>query len=112
MPGKNHKRNLGRIYTKGSCSVERRGFDTAFISRETAFLDECVVSKTNNRSMLAYMREMKLQLEFMCSKFARYEDIDLDPMENTMMQWPYKDPARRSGYTTPVEYWKERGVLL
>lgn len=92
--------------------LQRSGFDTAFISRETTLTNEYVVSKTNSRSMLAYMREMKLQLEFMCSKFNRYEDIDLASMENTMMQWPYKDPAKRSGYTTPIKYWKEQGVLL
>lgn len=92
--------------------LQRHKFDPAFIQREIALTDEYVVSKTNSRSMLAYMREMKLQLEFMCSKFNRYEDIDLDPMEDTMMGWPYKDPAKRSGYTTPVAYWKEKGVLL
>jgi hypothetical protein len=92
--------------------LHRQGFETGFISRETSLDSEYVVSKTNSRSMLAYMREMKLQLEFMCSKFNRYEDINLDPMEDTMMGWPYKDPAKRSGYTMPVAYWKEKGVLL
>lgn len=92
--------------------LQRHGFEASFISRETALANEYVVSKTNSRRMLGYMNDMKAQLEFMCSKFARYEDIDLDPMETTMMGWPYMNPAKRSRYITPMQYWKEQGVLL
>jgi len=92
--------------------LQRQGFEASFISRETVLANEYVVSKTNSRRMLGYMNEMKLQLEFMCSKFVRYEDIDLDQMETTMMGWPYKDPSNRRHYITPTDYWKEQGVFL
>lgn len=91
--------------------LQRHGFGAEFIGRETALLTEYVVSKTNSRRMLGYMNEIKMQLEFMCSKSDTYEHIATDEMEDLMMNWIYQNPEKRSGYITPLRYWKDQGVL-
>ncbi|MBL7691467.1 MAG: hypothetical protein JNM41_07725 [Flavipsychrobacter sp.] len=91
--------------------LQRHGFGAEFIGRETALMAEYVVSKTNSRRMLGYMNEIKLQLEFMCSKSNTYENIATDEMEDLMMNWLYQNPEKRSGYNTALKYWKDQGVL-
>lgn len=91
--------------------LQRYGFGTEFIGWETALTADYVVSKTNSRRMLGYMNEIKMQLEYMCSKADNYEHIATDDMEDLMMEWLYQSSEKQHAYTTPLQYWKEKGML-
>lgn len=92
--------------------LKKYNFQPSFIARETNYINEYVVSKTNSRSMLSYINSMKYGLEFRCKSADRYDNIQQDLLEESIMGYPYQSRINKNRYTSAIEYWKEQKVLL
>jgi len=64
-----------------------------------------VVAKTNSRSMLSYMNQMTLVLEW--HDYPSYENISLDEMEDQLINYLYSTKDKKLDYTSPGEYWRK-----
>lgn len=91
--------------------LEKYNFQPSFILSEMAYVNGYVVGKTNSRSMLGYMNQQVMQLEYDCSKFDSYDDISQNVLEGRMMEYLYQPTDKKKPYTTAVEYWKEWMIL-
>ena len=65
-----------------------------------------IVSKTNSKSMLAFMNQMVPTLEHHMFRAASYDEIPQQWLEDLMMKFSHK-PARSSVYTSPLQFWNE-----
>ena len=110
--GKSIKTTLPQFYERLPLLLQRNGFNPDFTMREMRLVQEgYVVSKTDSRSMLGFMNEMTLNLEWRCLKYSSFGLIDLDREEDILMEWLSFDKAL-GRYRFTNEYWKEKGVLL
>lgn len=89
----------------------RHNFSTELIQTEIGLMKDYVVSKTNNRSMLAHMNQMIMYLEALCKRYHNYSEIQEDFLEDTMMNYLYQSGNMAKPYTTPIDYWNEKGVV-
>ena len=92
--------------------LKKFDFQSSFIDLETGLADEYVVSKTNSRSMLAYINQMKINLEINCSRFDSYDYISQDLLEESMMNYLYQTGNKSNPYRTAVEFWKDQKAIL
>jgi hypothetical protein len=69
------------------------------------------VSKTNSKSMLGYMNELTLNIEYHCRRFPSYESISLDYIENIHIDWLSFDKASNK-YRTIIDYWMKTDMLI
>lgn len=91
--------------------LRKFNFLPSFIITETAHINDYLVAKTNSKSILAYMNQMVIQLEFDCSRFNSYDNISQDLLEEKMMDYLYQTGNRNNPYTTAIDYWKQQGVI-
>lgn len=92
--------------------LKKFNFKPSFIELETGLSNEYVISKTNSRSMLAYVNQMKINLEIHCSSIDSYDNISQDRLEESMMTYLYQISNKSSRYRTAIEFWKDQKVLL
>ncbi|OQP56748.1 hypothetical protein A4R26_25180 [Niastella populi] len=96
--------------------LKKFDFQSSFIESETGLADEYVVSKTNSRSMLAYINQMKIHLEIHLEihsrRFETYENISQDLLEESMMNYLYQTGNKSNPYRTAIEFWKDQNVIL
>ncbi|MBO9202660.1 hypothetical protein J7I42_20395 [Niastella sp. MAH-29] len=92
--------------------LKRYNFQPAFIELETALANEFVVSKTNSRSMLAHINQMKLSLQIHCSNFDSYANISQDLLEEFGMKYLYGIEGKSNSYRTAIQYWKDQKALI
>jgi hypothetical protein len=91
--------------------LKKYDFQSSFIDLETGLANEYVVSKTNSRSMLAYISQMKINLEIHCSSMDSYDNISQDLLEESMMSYPYQISNKSNYYRSAIGYWREQKVL-
>ena len=86
--------------------MQRSGFPKSFIEREMNLMNGYVVSKTNSRSMLAFMNQMVPTLEHHIGRAGSYEKIPLDWLEDLMMEFIH-NVSGETRYFTPLEFWQQ-----
>ena len=86
--------------------MQRSGFPESFIEREMNLMNGYVVSKTNSRSMLAFMNQMIPTLEHHIGRAGSYEKIPLDWLEDLMMEFIH-NVSGETRYFTPLEFWQQ-----
>jgi hypothetical protein len=104
--GKTIKGTWPEFQTRLQWLMERHDFPAAFIETEINDMNGYIVSKTKSKSMLAFMNQMVLQLEYDCTRYSSYETISQDYMENNMMDYLYQSGIKSKPYTTPKQYWE------
>ena len=92
--------------------LKKFDFQSSFIESETGLADEYVVSKTNSRSILAYINQMKIHLEIYYSRFDSYDNIAQDLLEESMMNYLYQTGNKSNPYRTAIEFWKDQKAIL
>jgi hypothetical protein len=103
--GKTIKSTWPQFVQRLQTLLQRYQFSPAFIEREMKEANSFVVAKTESRSMLAYMNQMILQLEYDCSRFNGYDAISLDLLEDGMMDMLHQSKVKSNHFTNPAEYW-------
>ena len=91
--------------------LKRFEFPVTFIEAEMKLMNTYVVSRTDNKSILAHMNQMTFHLEYDCSRFESYLSISLEFLEGHMMDHIYTYGKRFHDYRTPLDYWKQTGKL-
>jgi len=91
--------------------LKKYNFQSSFIEEETGLANDYVVSKTNSRSMLAYINQMKINLEIHCRSMDSYDNISQALLEESIMRYPYQINTKSNHYRTAIEYWREQKVL-
>lgn len=110
--GRSLKTTLPQFYERLPQLFQRHGFKPDFIEKEMMLVQEgYVVSKTDSRSMLSFMNQMTLHLEYRCFDYASYQLIDPGREEDIFIEWFSMDAATRR-YRFTKDYWKEKGMLL
>jgi uncharacterized protein DUF6933 len=92
--------------------LKKFDFQSSFIELETGLADGYVVSKTNSRSMIAFINSMRLGLEISCSNSGSYDNISQDFLEESMMGYPYQISNISGDYRSAIQYWREQKVIL
>ncbi len=71
-------------------------------------MNEYIVAKTSNKSMLGHMNDMVVMFEHQSEQYASYEHISAKKMENNTIQYVYGTRNKGAGhYITVGEYWKD-----
>jgi hypothetical protein len=87
----------------------RHDFPKTFIEKEMLYAADYIVGKTGNKSMLAHINQMVLQVTTYNLRYASYDEIDTAVNEDIFMDWMYKSKGQKD-YQTPLKYWmKELG---
>lgn len=81
-------------------------FPKDFIEREMQQMNGYVVSKTNSKSMLAFMNQMVVTLEHHIGSAESYDTIPQQWLEDLMMKFSHKSTGSNN-YITPKLFWKE-----
>lgn len=84
----------------------RHEFPQAFIEKEISYTDEYIIGKTSNKSMLAHINQMILQVTTFNLRYAGYDEIDTIIHEDIFMDWFYKTKGQK-GYQTALIYWRK-----
>jgi len=82
-------------------------FPEKFIYDELMLAEGYTVSKTNSRSVLAFMNQMAFELEYLCRLAEGYDAISVDELEDAMMDRLYQFGKRMHDYRTPLKYWQQ-----
>lgn len=85
----------------------RHEFPLAFIGKEMLYADEYIIGKTCNKSMLAHINQMVVQVTTYNLRYASFDEIDTTIHEDTFMDWFYKSKGQK-GYKTALEYWMKK----
>ena len=87
----------------------RHNFPKAFIEKEMLYTGDYIIGKTSNKSMLAHINQMILQVTTYNLRYADYDEIDTSVHKDIFMEWIYKSKGQKD-YRTPLSYWmKEFG---
>jgi hypothetical protein len=87
--------------------LQRFRFPEHFIENELTFLDEMVIGKTTNKSMLGYINQIVYLLDYWVYDNRDYESINLDDLENKMMSH-LSSSKNTSGFITPINFWEKK----
>ncbi|MVT09420.1 DUF6933 domain-containing protein [Chitinophaga tropicalis] len=85
--------------------LSKVGFNEDLIQFEVSHAINYIVAKTSSRSMISYMNQMTLVLEW--HDYPSFEAISLDEMEDQLIDYLYSTKNKKDGYTKPGEYWRE-----
>jgi len=85
----------------------RHEFPQAFIEKEMSYTNDYVIGKTSNKSMLAHINQMILQVTTFNMRYASYHEIDTAVHEDLFMDWFYKSKGQK-GYQTALGYWMKQ----
>ena len=93
--GKTISHTLPEFYNRLEALLKRNHFETAFIKREIKLIREgYVISKTNNKSILANMNAITINIEYSCARFKSYESINVDHIEDSYLDWLSYDSSK------------------
>jgi hypothetical protein len=110
--GKTVAGTLPEFYDRLERLLTRNHFEPGFIEKEMKLVKEgFVISKTNNKSVLASMNVIGQNVEYLCSRAGQYDSIDMDQVEDAFMDWLTRDSTRPSQYRCTSDYWKEKGLI-
>jgi len=110
--GKTISNTLPEFYDRLEALLKRNHFKTDFIGREMKLIREGhVISKTNNKSVLANMISITLNIECSCTRFESYDAIDADSIEDSHLDWLSYDPSKPYKFKRTIDYWKDRGLI-
>lgn len=87
--------------------LHRYGFPESFVEKELTLLNERVIGKTTNKSMLACINQMVYLLDYWVNQNRDYESINLNELENNMMSH-ISSSKNNDGYITPIEFWEKK----
>jgi hypothetical protein len=105
-PGKTVKGTWPQFIERLPALLKRFDFPAEFIEAEMKEINGYVVAKTNSKSMLAHMNQIVWNLEYHCARYATYESIDLNFLEDLVMGYLYTG-QKANTYTTAKKYWQE-----
>jgi hypothetical protein len=86
--------------------LDRFDFPAAFIQKEMGLMDEVIVSKAGDKSMVGHMNNMIFDIEY---QFGITEVVDasiLFECEDYMMRHFHKSKVDKK-YTMPISFWRE-----
>ena len=110
--GKTISNTLPEFYNRLEALLKRNHFKTDFIEREIKLIREgYVISKTNNKSILANMNSITLNIEWTCTRFESYDSIDADSIEDSYLEWISYDSSKPNKFKQTVDYWKNKGLI-
>ena len=87
--------------------LRRHKFSEKFIYDELAQAEGYTVSKTNSKSILAFMNQMVFELEYQCRVVNEYDAIPLDELEDRFMDRLHQTGKKQMDYSTPLKYWRK-----
>ena len=108
VPGRTLKSTWPEFKVRLESLLTRHHFPASFISHELNAADSFIVSKTNSKSMLAIMNQMLFTIEAFCHRVDRYEDINLQHIEDSFIKSPRTDKTSKWGYSTPLDFWRRQ----
>lgn len=112
IKGKTITGTLPEFYTSLEALLMRNNFENEFIKSEIALAKNgYVVSRTNNKSILGSMNAMSENINYRCSTFSGYDNIDLNYIEDAFMDWLTCDAMRPNKFRRSSDYWKEKGLI-
>ena len=82
----------------------RHEFPRSFVEKEMSYTNDYVIGKTSNKSMLAHINQMTLQVKTFNLRYASYDEINTAVHEDIFMDWLYTSKGQK-GYKTVLEYW-------
>lgn len=110
--GKTISHTLPEFYNRLEALLKRNHFETAFIEREIKLIREgYVISKTNNKSILANMNAITVNIECSCTRFESYESINVDHIEDSYLEWLSYDSSKPDKFKQTIDYWKNKGLI-
>lgn len=86
--------------------LDRFHFPKEFIEHEMREMNGYIVSKTNNKSILAFMNQMVPTLEHHIYRAGSYEEIPQQWLEDLMMKFLHKHTGSPD-YFSPLQFWNE-----
>jgi hypothetical protein len=109
--GKSINTTLPSFFSRLPQLLKRNHFKQEFIEQEMALAQEgYVISKTNNRSMLASMNAITVNIEDSCRMAPLYDLINLDKIEDDYLDWLTLNAASGK-YLRTKDYWIKKGVI-
>ena len=104
VPGRTVDTTFPRFRARLRALLERKGFPSDFIERETALAETHVTGKTSNRSMLASINQALFAFECHLGEYESFEETDFDRLEDLQMENLHSKGKR--DYETPLEHWE------
>ena len=86
--------------------LDRFHFQKEFIENEMKEMNGYVVSRTNSKSILAFMNQMVPTLEHHFYHAGSYDEIPQQWLEDLMMKFPHKHNGSHE-YFSPLQFWEE-----
>ncbi len=87
--------------------LERHQFPKYFIEKELLYTEAYIIGKTSNKSMLAHINQMILQVKTFNLRYPSYDAINTVIHEDIFMDWHYKSKGQKD-YQTPLKYWMKK----
>jgi hypothetical protein len=104
VKGKTIASTINQFRTQLSHLLQRHSFPNYFIEKELLLATDYIVGKTYNKSMLAHINQMILQVSTYNLRYTNYDEIDTALHEDIFMDWHYKGKDKKD-YCTPLKYW-------
>ena len=101
IPGKSIHKAIPLLPERIEKFLKRTGFESIIPQYQIGTTPE--IFKTNNKSMLGYLNQMKLEIE--CLLTYRYPpgEIDFDDLENNYMRYLFRGKLVGSSFTSPYQ---------
>ncbi len=110
--GKTINGTLPEFYERLPALLLRWNFKPDFVYKEMEMIKEgFVVSKTNNKSVLASMNTITFNIEHRCANFKSYDEVDRDSIEDSYVHWLTADKNSKGGFKKSSDYWKQKGLM-
>ena len=104
VPGRSVDTTYPRFRARLRALLERKGFPSGFIERETSLMETHVTGKTSNRSMLSSINQALFAFECHLREFESFDEVDFDWLEDLQMENLHSSANR--DYETPIEHWE------
>jgi hypothetical protein len=100
IPGKSLNKAVLFLPARIENLLKRTGYESLISQYQTGTPE---IFKTNNKSMLGYLNQMKLEIE--CLLTYRYPpgEIDFDDLENNYLSYLFRGKLVGSSFTSPYE---------
>lgn len=84
----------------------RSGFPKEMVVLEEKNMESYTLSKTNSKSLLAHINQIKYSMEYWLAEFISADAIDLDQLENLLFGLLFLN-SRTKEYISPKSYWEK-----
>lgn len=110
--GKTITGTLPAFYERLEALLKRNNFEPGFIQREVKMIREgYIISKTNNRSVVASMNAITENIETSETIFESYDTIDLNLFEDLYLGWLTRDNTSSGKFKRTCDYWQLKGLM-